>query len=144
MSESGVTRFIEAQDCCGSYETALAEIRNGYKCTHWIWYVFPQIAGLGHSQMSHVYGIASLQEARAYLQNDTLRHRLYEISQALLEHSDRSARDILGGIDAMKVRSCMTLFDLVAPNDVFHDVLVQFFDGKPCGRTLSMVRREVG
>lgn len=139
--ESDVKRFVEAQNCYGSYEKALAEIRSGRKRTHWIWYVFPQMVGLGHSEMSRRYGIASVQEARAYLHDATLRHRLYEITHALLEHKGQSARDILGSIDAMKVRSCMTLFDLVAPGDVFHDVLVQFFDGKPCGRTLGLARR---
>lgn len=133
-----LNRFITAQDRLGSYDKALEEVRKGRKTSHWIWYIFPQIAGLGHSSTSMHFGIKSLSEAKAYLENDILRTRLYEITSALLELND-SAQNIFGELDAMKVRSCMTLFDLVSPNDVFAKVLVKFYNGRKCNRTLSMV-----
>lgn len=135
-------RFIKAQDSYNSYETALQEVKNGEKRSHWIWYIFPQIDGMGHSSTSKFYGIKSLQEAKAYFKNETLRNRLYEITNALLAQ-DGSARSIFGGLDAMKVRSCMTLFNLVSPNDVFAKVLYKFYDGEPCKRTLSILKDEL-
>ena len=137
--EENIERFIQAQDWGNSYDEALQEIRDGRKQSHGIGYVFPQMRGLGRSSMAERYGIASLEEAKAYLEEPTLRARLYEISRALLEHSGKSAREILGGIDALKVRSCMTLFDVVSPNDVFNDVLTAFYEGKQCKRTLEMI-----
>ena len=116
MEEMNIERFIQAQNRGGSYNAALQEIHDGRKRSHWIWYVFPQMRGLGHSGMSEMYGIASLEEARAYLEHPTLKARLYEISRALLAHSDKSAESILGGIDAVKVRSCMTLFKAITYN----------------------------
>ena len=134
-----IERFIQAQNRGNNYNSALQEIRDGRKWSHWIWYVFPQMRGLGRSTMSEIYGIASLEEAKDYLEEPTLRARLYEISHALLAHSDKSAKSILGDIDAMKVRSCMTLFNIVSPNDVFKEVLDTFYDGRCCKRTLKIL-----
>lgn len=138
-NNSQLKRFILAQEINHAYDNALEEVKAGRKHSHWIWYVFPQIVGLGYSSKSRYYGISSLEEAKEYLENDTLRNRLYEITNALMEQ-DGSAEEILGGIDAVKVRSCMTLFDLVSPDDVFSKVLEKFYGGSRCERTLSIVK----
>ena len=136
-------RFVEAQNRgWGSYEMALGEIKNGHKYSHWIWYVFPQIKGLGHSYNSEFYGISGIEEAEAYLSHELLGSRLREITDALLSHNDKTAQSILGDIDSMKVRSCMTLFDLVLPNDVFAKVLDTFYEGKRCEKTLWRLGRK--
>ena len=128
---NNIERFVEAQDSEWSgYAGALAEIQAGRKTKHWIWYVFPQLRGLGFSRMSHYYGITDRHEAEEYLRHPILGPRLREITEALMKHSDKSATDILGGIDALKVKSCMTLFDCISPNDVFNKVLDLFYDGK--------------
>lgn len=137
METLNVERFIEIQDESNNYETALKEITNGKKQSHWIWYIFPQMKGLGHSTMSQRFGINSLDEAKAYWANGTLRERLKRITEALLTHKDKSAEDILGGIDARKVKSRMTLFDIVSPHDVFDRVLNAFYGGKRCRATLN-------
>lgn len=136
---SQLKRFILAQEINHAYDKALEEIKAGRKHSHWIWYVFPQIVGLGYSSKSRYYGISSLEEATAYLENETLRNRLYEITNALMEQ-EGSAEEIFGGIDAIKVRSCMTLFDLVSPDDVFSKVLEKFYEGSKCERTISIVK----
>lgn len=136
-----INRFLEAQDG-GRYEQALAEIKEGRKRSHWIWYIFPQLRGLGHSRMAQYYGIGSKEEAEDYLSDDTLRSRLEEISRTLLLHSDESAEAVLGGIDALKVRSCMTLFDAIAPYDVYAEVLDTFYYGDRCELTLRMLEEE--
>ena len=132
-------RFISAQE--RDYLIALSEIKNGSKQSHWIWYIFPQIKGLGFSHQSQFYGIANRQEAEAYLAEPTLNARLREITLALLEHKDKTAQQILGGIDAMKVKSSMTLFDAIAPNDIYADVLNSFFAGERCKQTLECINR---
>lgn len=138
-----ISRFLKAQEGrFDNYQTALQEIRNGRKVSHWIWYIFPQVSGLGFSEMSVYYGIDSVDEARAYLENQALRNRLYEITRALLEHSDKAADSVLGHIDAMKVRSSMTLFDVLLPNDVFAEVLDKFYGGKRCDKTLDIISRQ--
>lgn len=142
MDKFDIQRFIKAQDSYNSYNIALNEVRNGRKRNHWIWYIFPQIAGLGQSSTSKFYGIQSLSEAKAYLENELLRNRLLEITSALLEQND-SAQNIFGGLDAMKVCSSMTLFDLIAPNNIFEKVLDKFYDGKKCKRTLSILKDEI-
>jgi len=135
---SGLGRFHEAQT--GRYDTALAEIRSGQKRSHWMWYIFPQLAGLGHSPMAQLYGIKGAAEARAYLADPVLGPRLVEISRALLTHADRSAADILGPVDAMKLRSCATLFEHVAEGEgVFAEVLQAFFGGEDCALTVNLL-----
>ena len=130
-------RFIEAQKSAwGSYDDALTEIKNGQKQGHWIWYVYPQIKGLGHSYNSEFYGISSKEEAKAYLEHPILGKRLREITQALLDNNNKTADDILGYPDVLKVRSCMTLFDLVSPNDIFNDVLYKYYEGQRCDKTI--------
>jgi uncharacterized protein (DUF1810 family) len=135
--EYDLTRFHEAQAM--HYQTALAEIKDGYKRSHWMWYIFPQIMGLGKSSTSQYYGIASLDEAKAYLDDEILVARLREICAELLKHSDRSVQGILGGIDSMKLKSSMTLFDAVSPSDIFDKVLDVFFYGERDGLTLEIL-----
>ena len=127
-------RFIEAQKY--DYDGALREIKNGLKQGHWIWYIFPQIKGLGHSYNSEFYGISSKEEAKAYLEHPVLGIRLREITQAFLDYNNKTADDILGFPDVLKVRSCMTLFDLVSPNDIFNDVLYKYYEGQRCDKTI--------
>ena len=127
-------RFLKVQEIM--YPLALKEIKEGKKTGHWIWYVFPQIKGLGHSYNSEFYGISTEDEAKAYLEHPVLGTRLREITQALLDCGNPSAEDILGFPDVLKVRSCMTLFDLVSPSDIFNEVLSHFYEGKRCERTL--------
>jgi uncharacterized protein (DUF1810 family) len=125
-------RFVVAQDRGGTYEAAAAELRAGRKRSHWIWFVFPQIAGLGQSPTSRRYAISSLAEARAYLAHPVLGTRLIESAVIVLDLEGRSASDIFGGIDAIKLRSSMTLFARADPeNPVFGDVLAKFFGGVP-------------
>ncbi|WP_255768830.1 DUF1810 domain-containing protein [Pseudarthrobacter sulfonivorans] len=125
-------RFVHAQDSAGTYGQALSELQLGRKRGHWMWFVFPQLAGLGSSPTAVKYAIGSLAEAQAYLNHDVLGPRLLECSMAVSTHTGRSAVDILGGIDAKKLRSSMTLFLRAAPGEtVFKTVLAQFFDGEP-------------
>ena len=112
------------------YKTALKEVENGRKMSHWIWYVFPQLKGLGHSRLSQFYGINGRNEAEEYLRHPILGERLRKISEALLEHEGKYPEAIFGRIDAMKVNSCMTLFDCISPNDIFAEVLDLFFEGR--------------
>jgi len=126
-----IERFVEAQKSpYAGYIQALKEIKAGRKVSHWIWYIFPQLRGLGHSRLSHFYGISGRAEAKAYLNHPILGSRLMEISEALLTNTDKSAEWILGDIDAQKVKSCMTLFDSISPNDIFSEVLDSFYNGE--------------
>jgi uncharacterized protein (DUF1810 family) len=134
-------RFVTAQDANDSYNTALQEIKDGWKRSQWMWYVFPQIQGLGHSSTSRKYSIKSLLEAQAYLVHDTLGKRLYEVMDALPIHGD--AEEIFGKVDAMKLRSCLTLFDLVSPDEIFADFLQNYFNGERCQKTLEIVSSEL-
>jgi uncharacterized protein (DUF1810 family) len=112
------------------YEGALRELRQGRKSGHWIWFIFPQLAGLGRSEMSRFYGIESLAEARAYFEHPVLGPRLRECAGAVLATSGRTAEEIFGSLDAMKVRSSMTLFHRAAPEEsVFTDTLERFYGG---------------
>jgi uncharacterized protein (DUF1810 family) len=123
-------RFVRAQDG-GVYEQALRELRNGEKRSHWMWFVFPQVAGLGRSPMAQRYAISGLAEAHAYLAHPVLGPRLVEASQALLELSGRDPVRVLGSTDAMKLRSSMTLFEAAAPDErVFGEVLERYFGGE--------------
>jgi uncharacterized protein (DUF1810 family) len=124
-------RFVDAQDDDGTYEVALRELRDGRKRSHWMWFIFPQLAGLGQSPTSRRYAISSLEEARAYVEHPVLGPRLQECSRALLGRTGASARDIFGGIDAMKLRSSMTLFHRADPdNALYSEVLDRYFDGE--------------
>lgn len=136
----GLQRFVEAQ--ADDYEDALAEIRDGEKQSHWMWYVFPQIAGLGHSEMARRYAIGSLDEARAYLAHPLLGPRLRTCVEAMNAHAGQDAREILGEVDAMKFRSCLTLFAQAAgPDPVFQRALVNFFHGHADVATLEELSR---
>ena len=131
-------RFVNAQNSeTYTYADALNEIKEVHKQGHWIWYVFPQIKGLGHSYRSEFYGIASKEEASVYLKHPVLGKRLRDITCALLDSNNPSAFNILGFPDVLKVQSCMTLFDLVSPNDIFNDVLDKYYEGKRCEKTMS-------
>lgn len=142
MESYDIQRFIKAQEQpYDGYQQALSEIQQGRKTSHWIWYIFPQIKGLGHSYMSNYYGISCLEEAQEYMADEVLSARLRKITNALLSHKDKTSKEILGYIDDMKVRSCMTLFDTVCPDDIFREVLNQFYDGKSCRRTLGKLNR---
>ena len=133
-----LSRFLRAQEYeSGGYKDALQEVKDGHKRKHWIWYIFPQINGLGHSDYQEYYGIKSLEEARAYLGSEILGTRLREISEALLQLEDTTTLEIFGSTDSMKVKSCMTLFDIVSPHEVFEKVLNKYYQGKRCELTLN-------
>ncbi|MCG6542062.1 DUF1810 domain-containing protein [Pseudomonas sp. KSR10] len=133
-------RFVDAQQSI--YDRALAELKAGHKQSHWMWFIFPQIAGLGHSDMARRYAIKDANEAAAYLQHALLGPRLEECAEALLAHAERPARQILGSPDDMKLRSSMTLFATVAPErTVFKTVLDAFFAADPDPATLSRLHR---
>lgn len=137
-NEKFLQKFIDAQE--RDYSVALAEIRSGRKRSHWMWYVFPQIKGLGFSSASKFYAICSLKEAEAYLKHPVLGLRLAEICQALLELEGYSANDIFGSPDDLKLKSSMTLFAQVpATNPVFGEVLEQFFKGGKDMATLTLL-----
>ena len=124
------------------YETALREIRAGKKKSHWMWYIFPQLRGLGISSMAHKYGIINLDEAKAYLEHPVLSGRLYELCGVLLEHKDKSAYEIFGSIDEMKLKSSMTLFALTTEDyTIFDQVLECFFDGEMDELTINLTNR---
>lgn len=130
-------RFVKAQE--RMYTIALREIEQGKKLLHWIWYIFPQLAALGHSHNAKYYGLSGYDEAEAYLNHPVLGSRLREITQELLQHKELTAVDILGGIDAMKVKSCMTLFAEVSPDDIFDEVLKVFYNGSSDKMTLDLM-----
>ena len=136
---NGLERFIEVQK--RDYQLALDEVRAGKKQGHWIWYIFPQMYGLGRSYFAQLYGISDREEAVAYLNHEVLGPRLREITSALLDHVDYSAEEIFGDLDAMKVRSCMTLFDIIRPDDIFADVLNKFYGQQGCGLTVRMLSK---
>ncbi len=134
-----LTRFITAQQ--RDYSLAFEEMKNGHKISHWIWYIFPQLKGLGSSFNSDYYGIENIDEAEAFLANDYLRNNLIEISKLLLLHQDKSVEEIMGGYpDDIKLRSCMTLFSMTENSDpVFSEVLNTFFDGQADKQTLFLI-----
>lgn len=137
--EHGLDRFVQAQE--GSYSRALAEIKNGRKVSHWMWYVFPQFLGLGQSEMSRRYAITSVAEAKAYLEHPILGPRLRECCDAALSVEGRSAHQIFGSPDDLKLNSCATLFARVSPGgSVFHRVLDKFFDGTSDDKTLRLMQ----
>lgn len=124
-------RFVAAQDAGRTYQRALAELRAGRKTSHWMWFVFPQITGLGHSAMSQRYAISSPAEARAYSEHPVLGPRLRECVRALLALEGVSAQEVLGAVDALKLRSSLTLFAAAAPDEpLFRQGLERYFDGR--------------
>ena len=140
MSDFNLERFVSAQG--DNFERALSEIQSGKKRSHWMWFIFPQMKGLGRSMTADFYGIASLDEAMEYLAHPVLGPRLREISEALLSlPEDLKAITIFGSPDWMKLRSCMTLFDTISPDDVFAKVLDRYFNGRRCDLTLNMIRK---
>ena len=131
-------RFVQAQ--AGDYARALDELRSGHKRSHWMWYVFPQIAGLGASAMSQRFAIRNLVEARAYLAHPLLGPRLIECANAMLQIERRSATEILGSPDDLKLRSCATLFATASPaGSVFHRLIDKYFDGQLDARTTQLL-----
>ena len=135
-TEFDLQRFVEAQERV--YDNALSELRAGRKTSHWMWFVFPQIAGLGHSAMAQAYAIASADEAAAYLAHPLLGARLRECARVLTELEGRSAEQVFGGLDAQKLRSSMTLFARAAPDEpLFRAVLEQYFGGEEDEATLE-------
>lgn len=139
MEEDSLSRFLEAQQY--SYDVALNEIRSGKKTSHWMWYIFPQLRGLGKSSMAIRYGITSLDEARRYLAHPILEGRLIEICKALLHWKGKTALEIFGKPDDVKLLSCMTLFAAVGgeQTDIFEEVMDAFYDGKRDEQTLKML-----
>ena len=133
-------RFVRAQDEMGTYDTALAELRAGRKRSHWMWFVLPQLAGLGRSSTAEHFGIHGASEARAYLAHPVLGARLRECAQALADLDGNDPAAVLGPVDALKLRSSMTLFAHVAPDEpVFRAVLERYYDGADDPATLSLL-----
>ena len=133
-------RFVAAQDAGGTYDHAAAELRAGRKTSHWMWFIFPQIAGLGYSPASRTYAITSLDEARAYLAHPVLGARLIDCAAILTGLAGRTAEQIFGEVDAMKLRSSITLFMHAAPREaVFRQVLDQYFGGEPDSATENRI-----
>lgn len=132
-------RFLKAQE--SSYDIALQELNDGRKRSHWMWYIFPQLKALGYSETALYYGITDIEEAKCYLAHPILKARLVACCEAILLHKDKSALRILGDIDAMKLKSSMTLFALASDeeNSVFHQVLTQFYDGKMDAKTKEIL-----
>ena len=144
---SDLNRFLEAQE--KDYEIALKEIKNGKKASCWMWYIFPQLKGLGSTHMANFYGIDNIEEAIEYLHNETLSNRLIEISKALLElEDDSNIKDIMGYPDDLKLRSCMTLFKKaeelseVKFDNIFQKVLDKYYNGEEDGRTLTILEKQ--
>ena len=134
-------RFREAQE--NNYETALREIKNGKKQSHWMWYIFPQLKGLGYSPMAKYYAIENKKEAEAYIRDDELRERLIEISEALLSLECSNPSRVMGYPDDLKLQSSMTLFAITAPDiDVFEKVLDKFYRGEKDENTVELLKEE--
>lgn len=139
--DHSLERFVDAQE--RTYEKALAEVKNGQKLTHWIWYIFPQLKGLGMSNNSHYYGIDDLEEARAYLKHPVLGTRLREITSVFLQ-LEKGAEEVFGGLDAIKVRSCITLFNEVSDDDLFEKVLEKHYQGEKDEMTMNRLYPPTG
>jgi uncharacterized protein (DUF1810 family) len=139
MNSTTLNHFLEAQT--KDYQTALKEVRRGEKRSHWMWYIFPQIEGLGLSEMSKKYSIYDIREAEQYLNHPILGNRLIEISEALLKHADNNPKNIFGSPDDLKLRSSMTLFSCVpGGNEVFEQVLKKFYNGIKDPLTLALLK----
>jgi uncharacterized protein (DUF1810 family) len=130
MAGMDLERFVTAQDSGGTYQRAVAELRNGRKTSHWMWFIFPQIAGLGRSAMAQAYAISDLAEAQAYLAHPVLGTRLVECAEIVASHRGLTAEHIFGGMDAIKLRSSMTLFAHADPaQTIFQQVIDQYYNG---------------
>ena len=136
-----LNRFIEAQET--TYDIALSEIKKGHKQSHWMWFIFPQHKDLGRSSTAKFYGISDLKEAEQYLRHPILGERLKEISKELLKHKGKSAIEILGEVDALKLKSSMTLFEIIEPNSVFHEILEEFYQGDKDNYTLKLLAMNI-
>jgi uncharacterized protein (DUF1810 family) len=141
MTESYLIRFLDAQDQI--YPQVVDELTDGRKRTHWMWFIFPQVAGLGRSTMTQHYAIRDLDQARRYLADSTLGNRLREVVRLMINHKEKSALEILGSPDERKFRSCLTLFREAASNDsdraLFTEALDQFYRGEADARTLELL-----
>ena len=138
MDFNSLDRFVQAQTLM--YPSVLKQMQNGKKTSHWMWFMFPQLRGLGTSTMAHLYGISGLGEAKAYLAHPVLSGRLYELCGELLKHKDKTALEIFGDIDEMKLKSSMTLFALTSEDyTVFDEVLECFFDGEMDEVTVKII-----
>lgn len=133
-----IERFIKAQQ--EIYQTALQEIKNGQKTSHWMWYIFPQIEGLGESTTSKYYAIKNLEEAKKYLQNEQLKNNLIEITKELLKHDN--IKEILGYTDYLKLKSSMTLFNIIEPNTIFQQVLDKYYNSQKDELTLLIIKSQ--
>ena len=138
MDFNSLDRFVQAQTLM--YPSVLRQIQNGKKTSHWMWFMFPQLRGLGTSTMAHLYGISGLGEAKAYLAHPVLSGRLYELCSELLKHKDKTALEIFGDIDEMKLKSSMTLFALTSEDyTIFDEVLEHFFGGEMDEVTVKLI-----
>ena len=138
MDFNSLDRFVQAQTLM--YPSVLKQIQNGKKTSHWMWFMFPQLRGLGTSTMAHLYGISGLGEAKAYLAHPMLSGRLYELCGELLKHKDKTALEIFGDIDEMKLKSSMTLFALTSEDyTIFDEVLENFFGGEMDEVTVKLI-----
>ena len=135
-----IDRFLEPQKT--SYASALEEVRNGRKVSHWMWYIFPQLRGLGQSTSAWYYGVEDLAEAKVYLEHPVLGHRLREITQAAMDLSETDPMKIFGWPDNIKFRSCMTLFAQISEDDLFVRVLDKFFGGQEDSMTLELLKQK--
>jgi uncharacterized protein (DUF1810 family) len=141
MDPYNLSRFVQAQE--QTYDQALAELNAGRKRSHWMWYVFPQLDGLGSSPITKRYSLKSEAEARAYLDHPVLGQRLVECAEAILRVEGKSAREILGSPDDLKLKSCATLFARVSPpGSVFEQTLEKFYSGEPDAATLGLLARQ--
>lgn len=139
VNDRNIERFLKAQERI--YTIALQELHEGRKRSHWMWYIFPQLKGLGHSYNSKFYGISGPEEASEYLEDPILGQRLREISNVILNIATDEAVAVFGGIDSRKLKSSMTLFDLVSPNDIFARVLDKYFNGQRDRSTIVLLNR---
>ena len=135
-----LNRFLNAQ--AYTYEKALEEIQNGQKETHWMWYIFPQLIGLGESDTAIYYGIQGPKEAEAYLENPLLKERLIKITKALLKHQDKDVLEIFGYPDNLKLKSCMTLFYEISEDPLFKEVIDTFYDGEWDEKTIAILKNK--
>lgn len=139
QKDHSLERFVDAQE--RMYDKALAEVKDGKKLSHWIWYIFPQLKGLGESYNSYFYGIDNIEEASAYLKHPILGARLREITATFLNLKGVNAQDVFGFLDAMKIRSCMTLFDEVAEDDLYRKVIDHYYGGLADEKTLVLLSK---